>query len=311
MLGMNFPLILAPMFLVTNEKMVLEAIKAGATGAIPAHNYRTTDELREAIRSIKSKTTGPFGINLIVNKSNTYYLEQLRVCCEEKVTFLITSLGSPELCIKQAHAKGVKVFCDVVDVEYARKVEFLGADALIAVNNQAGGHAGNLSPKELLTSLSQHCTIPVIAAGGVGNGKTMREMMDLGAVGVSVGTVFIATKECEVSEEYKQACIQYGARDIKMSTRLSGTPCTVINTPYVQKTGTEQGWLTKLLQRNKGLKKWVKALTFLRGMKSLKEAAFTNTYKTIWCAGPSIEYVKEIRSVGDLISGMRDEFEQI
>lgn len=299
------------MFLVTNEKMVLEAIKQVLQELFLPIIIVRLMKLRNAIRSLKSNTTGPFGINLIVNKSNTYYEDQLKVCCEEKVSFLITSLGSPELSIKHAHANGVKVFCDVVDVEYARKVESLGADALIAVNNLAGGHAGNLSPKELMSSLSQICRIPVIAAGGVGNGEIMRDLMDLGAVGVSAGTIFIATKECEVSEEYKQACIHYGAKDIKMSTRLSGTPCTVINTPYVQKSGIEQGWLSNLLQRNKRLKKWVKALTFLRGMKTLKEAAFTNTYKTIWCAGPSIEYVTEIRSVGDLIRGMRDEFEQI
>lgn len=311
MLGIEFPLILAPMFLVSNEKMILEAIKSGATGAFPAHNYRTSEDLRVAIRSLKSKTSGAFGVNLIVNKSNTYHRKQLQVCCEEKVAFLITSLGSPEESITMAHENGIKVFCDVVDAEFAQKVERLGADAVIAVNNRAGGHAGNLSPVEIMTAIKQTCNIPVIAAGGVGDGKTMKEMMQLGAVGVSVGTVFIATNECDVSDDYKQACIKYGAQDIKMSTRLSGTPCTVINTPYVQKTGTGQGWLTKLLQRNKRLKKWIKALTFLKGMSALKEAAFTNTYKTIWCAGPSIDYVKEIRNVSDVIGDMRKEFDQI
>jgi nitronate monooxygenase len=133
MLGIDFPVIMAPMFLVSNEKMIVEALNAGITGAIPALNYRTSDELRKAIKWIKSQSSKPFGINLIVNKSNFKYKEQLRICCEEKVDFIITSLGSPEETIKKAHELGIKVFCDVTDLNFALKVEQLGADAVIAV----------------------------------------------------------------------------------------------------------------------------------------------------------------------------------
>jgi nitronate monooxygenase len=110
MLDIEFPVIMAPMFLVSNEAMIIEGIKAGITGAIPALNYRTTDELRAAIRRIKAAVKGPFGINLIVNQSNFLYKEQLKVCCEEKIDYFITSLGSPEETIKMAHQHGVKVF---------------------------------------------------------------------------------------------------------------------------------------------------------------------------------------------------------
>jgi len=184
LLGIDFPIILAPMFLVSNEKMVIEAIKAGITGAIPALNYRNTDELRTAIQFIKKEVKGPFGINLIVNKSNFLYKEQLAVCCEEKVDFIITSLGSPEETINMAHKYGVKVFCDVTDLKYALKVEALGADALIAVNKEAGGHAGNISYKELIPLLKSACKIPVISAGGVGTGQGIKEIKQLGADGL-------------------------------------------------------------------------------------------------------------------------------
>ena len=163
MLGIQFPMIVAPMFLVSNKEMIIAAVKSGATGAIPALNYRTTDELRKAIKEIKSAVKGPFGINLIVNKSNFLYKEQLEICCEEQVDFILTSLGSPEETIKMSHAAGVKVFCDVTDVKYAKKVEALGADALIAVNKEAGGHAGNISYKELIPILKKECSIPVIS----------------------------------------------------------------------------------------------------------------------------------------------------
>jgi nitronate monooxygenase len=308
MLGIQFPIIMAPMFLVSNEKMVIEAVKAGITGAIPALNYRTTDELRTAIRFMKNEVDGPFGINLIVNKSNFLYKEQLQVCCEEKISFIITSLGSPEETIIEAHKAGVKVFCDVTNAKYAKKVEDLGADAVIAVNKEAGGHAGNLSYKELIPQLLHTVSIPVISAGGVGTGKGVKDMLDLGAAGISMGSIFIASTEAPVSQEYKQACVEYGSKDIVMTTKLSGTPCSVIKTPYVEKIGTEQNWLEKILNKNKRLKKWFKAFTFYRGMKNLQNAAFGATYKTVWCAGPSIEYVNEIRPVKTIVSTLIEEY---
>lgn len=309
LLNIEFPVIMAPMFLVSNEKMIIEGINAGITGAIPALNYRTIEELRKAIRSIKTQTSGPFGINLIVNQSNFLYKEQLQVCCEEKVDFFITSLGSPEETIKKAHKHGIKVFCDVTDAKFAKKVEGLGADAVIAVCKEAGGHAGNISFKELIPELKKVCSIPVLSAGGIGTGKGIKQMLDLGADGVSMGSIFIATNEAPVSQEYKDACVQYTAKDIVMTTKLSGTPCTVINTPYVQKTGTQQNWLERILNKNKKLKKWMKALTFMKGMKSLQNAAFSSTYKTVWCAGPSIEHVTEIRSVKEVVEDLRRDFE--
>jgi len=308
LLGIQFPIIMAPMFLVSNEKMVIEALKAGITGAIPALNYRSTDEIRTAIQSIKKEVDGPFGINLIVNKSNFLYKEQLQVCCEEKISFIITSLGSPEETIIEAHKAGVKVFCDVTDAKYAKKVEEFGADAVIAVNKEAGGHAGNLSYKELIPKLLQTVSIPVISAGGVGTGKGIKDMLDLGAAGISMGSIFIASIEAPVSQEYKQACVDYGSKDIVMTTKLSGTPCSVIKTPYVEKIGTEQNWLEKILNKNKRLKKWFKAFTFYKGMKNLQNAAFGATYKTVWCAGPSIEFVNEIRPVKTIVSTLIEEY---
>ena len=229
---------------------------------------------------------------------------------KEKISFIITSLGSPEETIIEAHKVGVKVFCDVTDVKYAKKVEQLGADAVIAVNKEAGGHAGGFSYKELIPDLVKSVKIPVISAGGVGTGQGIKEMLKTGASGLSMGSLFIATTESNVSQEYKQACVDFGAKDIVMTTKLSGTPCSVIKTPYVDKIGTSQSWLEKILSKSKRLKKWFKAFTFYRGMKNLENAAFSATYKTVWVAGPSIEYVKEIRSVKTIIEQLISEYEQ-
>ena len=311
MLGIDYPMIMAPMFLVSNTKMVIEALEAGITAAFPALNYRTIEDFGKAVDEIKSVTEKPFGINLIVNKSNLKYKQQLEVCLEKKVDFIITSLGSPEETIKRCKEVGIKVFCDVVDLKYAKKVEKLGADAIIAVTSQAGGHSGNKKPEELIPLLVKECNIPVIGAGGVSRGVDLKNMLDLGAAGVSMGTIFIVSEECGVSKEYKQAIIDYSGKDVVLTENLSGTPLTVINTPYVQKVGTKAGWLTKLLLKNKRLKKWVKLFVAARGMKSIEKAAFSATYKTFWVAGPGIEHIHSIRPVKQIIEDIVTEYWEI
>lgn len=307
MLNIEYPIIMAPMFLVSNSKMIRAAIRSGITGAIPALNYRTDKEFRAALKEIRDEADGPFGINLIVNKSNIRLKEQLQSCLDYEVDFIITSLGSPEQIIKACKNTQTKVFCDVVDEKYARKVEELGADAVIAVNKEAGGHAGPMPGNELIPLLKSSCKIPVISAGGIGSRKDMDPYISLGADGFSIGSIFIASEEADVSQEYKQAIVDYGAKDIVMTTRLSGTPCTIINTPYVQQTGTRQSNLERILNKNKRLKKWAKMLTFYKGMKALEKAAFSATYKTMWCAGPSIESVKSIRPVAEIVKDLVEE----
>lgn len=294
------------MFLVSNAKMVIEGMKSGVAGCIPALNYRTLAELRTSIQELKAAKVdgGSFGYNLIVNKSNPKYKEQLQVICEEGVDFIITSLGSPEETIKEAHKVGIKVFCDVTDLNFAKKVESLGGDALIAVNNQAGGHRGNLDPEELIKLLNENTSLPIISAGGVSSRADINEMMHHGAIGVSIGSPFIASDEAGVSIEYKQACVDYGAKDIVMTQRISGTPCTVINTPYVQKIGTKETWIENLLNRNKSLKKWVKMGRFYIGMKATEKAATQATYKTVWVAGPSIENTKAILPLRAIVENL-------
>ncbi|KAB1067615.1 nitronate monooxygenase [Tamlana haliotis] len=303
LLDIKHSIIQAPMFLVSNVAMVKAAMESGIAGCIPALNYRTLDELKDAIHKLKTAKPkhGAFGFNLIVNKSNVKLKGQLDVICEAGCDFIITSLGSPEETIKAAHQAGIKVFCDVVDLKYAQKVEALGADGIIAVNNQAGGHRGDKSPKALIEELRAHCKLPIISAGGVGCKADIDNILNYGASGVSVGSLFIASEESGVTSEYKQACVEYGADDIVMTQRISGTPCTVINTPYVQKIGTKQTWLESVLNKNKALKKWVKMIRFSIGMNATKNAATKATYKTVWVAGPSIEFTNKILPVKAII----------
>ena len=303
LLGITHPIIMAPMFLVSNVAMLKAGMENGIAACVPALNYRTIEELKAAITELKAAKVpgGAFGINLIVNKSNMKYPAQLEAACELGVDFIITSLGSPRMVIEKAKPKGIKVFCDVTDLSYSKKVEAMGCDALVAVNNQAGGHRGNIAPEALIKELNENCAIPVISAGGVANKSDLDRAMSYGAIGASIGSPFIASEEAPVSQEYKQACVDFGAKDIVMTQKISGTPCTVINTPYVQKIGTKQTWLEGLLNKNKKLKKWVKAIRFAKGMRDTTKAAQGATYKTVWVAGPSIEQTTAIEPVATII----------
>ncbi len=304
LMGIDYPIIMAPMFLVSTAEMVIAALENGITAAIPALNYRTDEAFREDITKIKNATDKPFGINLIVNKSNIKYKNQLKTCVDLKVDFIITSLGNPKEVIAKCKPAGIKVFCDVVDLKFALKVAGLGADAVIAVNSQAGGHSGSTAAEVLVPMLVEKLDIPVISAGGIATSEQLKNALKNGAEAVSVGTIFIASPEAGVSDEYKNALVEYGAKDIIMTSNISGTPITVINTPYMQKTGNKQSILSKILGKNKRLKKYIKMFIMVQGMKAIEKAANKPTYKTVWVAGFSIEHIHSIKPVKDIIKGL-------
>ena len=304
LLNIKYPIILAPMFLVTNIEMVKAALDNGISAAIPAMNFRNPKDITKAIQEIKQHSDKPFGINIIANRSNTKLNAQIEACLAEPPAFLITSLGNPKTIIEKAHAKGIMVFCDVTDLKYAQKVEQSGADGLIAVNSEAGGHAGCTSRNELIKTLTKNCKIPVINAGGVASSSDVRDVLKLGAAGASIGTLFIAAHECKVSDEYKNALINYGKDDIVLTRKLSGAPTTVINTDYVKSIGTKPNFLEYLINKNTGIKKFAKAILMRKGQNKLTNAAFTATYKTVWCASPAIENITELKSVKEIVEDL-------
>jgi nitronate monooxygenase len=207
MMNIDYPIIAAPMFLVSNVEMVTAVSNAGGIGTFPALNYRPIEKYIEALKEMKSKTQKPIGVNIIVNKSNTRANDDIKHALDAGVDLFITSLGSPKDVIREAHKNGAKVICDVVNLEHAKKVQDLGADGVIAVGAGAGGHAGPISPIVLVSWLQKKLSIPVIAAGGIADGATMASMITLGASAVSVGTRFIACSEAKIDQAYKDAVV--------------------------------------------------------------------------------------------------------
>lgn len=314
-LSIEFPMILAPMFLVSNEAMVISGMQSGIAATFPSLNYRIEGQLASVLdrlndEKLKLTVKGTYGINLIVQKTNPLYEKHLKICVEKKVPFYITSLGSPKQVIEQAHSYGAKVFCDVTTIEHAKKCADLGCDGFIAVGQGAGGHAGP-NPLQVLVPALQEAfpTIPVVAAGGVANGAGILSMLALGAAGVSVGTRFIASKEAAVSDEYKKAIVDSHMNDIVMTDKISGTPSTVINTAFAKKIGYKQNWFEKLLSNNSSTKKYFKMWVQFSGMKKLEESIKPGNYKTLWIAGQSVELINDILPCAEIIARMKKETE--
>ncbi|MBS1647766.1 MAG: nitronate monooxygenase [Bacteroidetes bacterium] len=314
LLHIQWPIIMAPMFLVTNEAMLQAAMQAGIMGVLPSLNYRKEGELESLLKKLteyKTKTTGNFGVNLIVQQSNPLYHKHLKTCIEQRVPFFITSLGSPKEVIQEAHSYGAQVFCDVTNMAHAKKCYELNCDGFIAVGQGAGGHAGPNPLQVLIPSLKTHFPDkPIIAAGGIVSGAGLLSVQALGASGVSIGTRFIASTECEVNKDYKNAIVQFGMDNIVMTEKLSGTPCTIIDTPAAKKMGYTQNWIERLLSKNAKTKKYFKMLVQVRGMKKLEQSLLPNNYLTLWCAGKSVELIHEIKPITTIVSDIEKEYKE-
>lgn len=303
-LGVKFPIIGAPMFLVSNEELVSEISNAGALGSFPALNYRPIENYRAALKRMKEMTQKPIGVNIIVNKSNTRQYDDLKYALEAGVDLFITSLGNPKEVIKEAHKQGAKVYCDVTNLEHSLKVQDLGADGVIAVSTGAGGHAGPISPMVLIPWLKSALEIPVVAAGGITNGRNLLAALALGADAVHVGTRFIASKEAQVTQGYKDAILKSTPEDIMLTTRISGTPANVIQTEYIKKVGTDLPLALKILKSQKWAKNYIVPLIHYLGSKSLEQAAETPTWKTVWSAGQGVGLIDDILSAKEIVQQM-------
>jgi nitronate monooxygenase len=308
MFGIDYPIIGAPMFLVSNVDMVTAISNAGAIGSFPALNFRPIEKYREALEQIRQKTKMPFGVNIIVNKSNQRQDQDLKFALESGAKLIVTSLGSPKKVIEEAHRNAAKVFCDVTNLEHALKVQDQGADGVIAVSSGAGGHAGPISPLVLVPWLKEKLSIPIVAAGGVANGASMAAALALGASAVHVGTRFIASQEAGVEQAYKDAVVNSSPEDIVMTTRISGTPAAVINTDYVKKMNLELPLAVKILKEHPLTKKYMVPIIHYLGMKSLEQAASTPTFKTLWSAGQSVGLIHDIKSCREIVDDMVKEY---
>ncbi|MEE4113751.1 MAG: nitronate monooxygenase, partial [Desulfobacteraceae bacterium] len=269
--GLRYPIVGAPMFLVSYEDLAIAVSQAGGMGAIPLPNYRGIQPLKQALAAIGRGTDKPVGVNIHLS-GRFEWKDQLAACLDAGVEFFITSLGDPRKIIDDVHANGGKVFPDVVSLAQGLKSRDDGADGLVAVGAGAGGHAGTIPVPVLVPYLLEKTGLPVIAAGGISTGAQMASALALGACGVIVGTRLIATLEARALPAYKAAVIAAAPEDIVFSDRITGNRANWIRQSIAQVDQSPE----------LGSRRW----------------------RDIWSAGQSVAQVEDIRPAGDIIQEM-------
>ena len=206
-LGTEYPLIQGAMRLITLGEMAAAVSRSGAFGVIGASGLEG-DRLRAEIRKARTLTDKPFGINIPVYRPNAS--EALEIAIEEGVKTVITSAGDPGKLIRRVKEAELRILQVVAVVDMARKAEAAGVDAVISLGFEGGGHVGRdeVATMVLVPQVVDAVKIPVIAAGGIGDGRGLVAAMALGAEGIQMGTRFLATKECPIEETYKQAILE-------------------------------------------------------------------------------------------------------
>lgn len=305
LLKMDYPIIAAPMFLVSNEKMVTAASEAGGLGTFPALNFRPIENYRKAIQDIKKTTSKPFGINIIVQKANKHQHEHIDIAIEEEVPLIITSLGSPKSILEKVKGTKTKVFCDVVGLEHAKKVADLGADGLIAVGSGAGGHGGDISLFALIPHLKKHLTLPIIAAGAISDGKGLLAALALGADAVYMGTRMIATHEAPASNDYKNAIVKAQAEQIVNTDRVDGFPGNFILTDSL-KPLLKSNFVDNVLSQNVKIKRWISLLRASKVIFGNPEQKVS--YKSVFSAGHGVSAIDSLKSTEDVIYDTMNEY---
>ena len=307
-LGIEVPLICGAMYPCSNPELVAAVSEAGGIGIIQplsltyVHGY----DLRDGLRYIRSLTRKPVGINFIIERSSKKYLKRVHqwvdIALEEEIPFFVTALGNPRWVVDKARPAGVTVYHDVTSRRWAEKALEGGVDGFICVNNRAGGHAGTLSPQQLLDELAP-LHKPLICAGGIGGPLEFARAIAMGYSGAQLGTRFIATRECNAHPDYKNAILHASEQDIVLSEKISGVPVAVIRTPYIEHIGTTAGPIAKWMLQGRTTKHWMRALYSLQSIWKLKHASIQGAgYKDYFQAGKSVSGIREIQSAAAIVS---------
>lgn len=221
LLNIEAPVIQGGMAWVAEHCLAAAVSEAGGLGIIGAASA-PADWVREQIRLVKEKTDKPFGVNIML--MSPYAEDVARVVAEEKVPVVTTGAGSPEKYMKMWKEAGIKVIPVVASVALAKRMERCGADALVAEGTEAGGHIGENTTMVLVPQIADAVSIPVIAAGGIADGRGMAAAFMLGAKGVQIGTRFVASQEAQVHENYKNYIVKAKDIDSRVTGRSTGHP---------------------------------------------------------------------------------------
>jgi nitronate monooxygenase len=303
---LRLPVIGAPMFIVSTPDLVIAQCKAGIVGSFPALNarpkelldewlHRITEELAAWDKAHPEAPSAPFAVNQISHKSNDRLEHDVELCVKHKVPIVITSLGAHEHIYKAVHSYGGIALHDVINIVHARKAVEKGADGLIAVCAGAGGHAGTLSPFALVQEIRQWFDGPLALAGAIANGRSVLAARAMGADFAYVGSAFIATKEANATEAYKQAIVSASAGDIVYTNLFTG-----VHGNYLKQSIVQAGLDPDNLPQSDPSK-----MNFGSGGSSAAKA-----WKDIWGCGQGIGVLKDVPTAGELVARWKREYDE-
>lgn len=297
LLGIKYPVFQGGMAQIARHELASAVSNAGGLGII-ASGGMSTEQIREEIVNCKKHTDKPFAVNLMLMMHNID--EIIDVVIEEGVGIVTTGAGTPRKYMPKLKEAGIKVIPVIPSVKAAKKMEELGCDAVVVEGMEAGGHVGESTTMALLPQVTSAVNIPVIAAGGIADGRGVAAAYCLGASGVQMGTVFLATEECPVSENYKNAIIEA----VDTSTTLTGTK---FGAPV-------RGIKNELTRRYHELEEKSSTLMELEELTlgSLRKAAYEGDVENgSIMSGQIAGLVNEIRPVKDVIEGIFEEAQKV
>lgn len=224
LLDIKYPIVQGGMARIADASLASAVSEAGGLGIITG--AAPTEWVRNEIRKAKEMTDKPFGVNIMLMSPNAE--EVINLVCEEKVSVVTTGAGSPGKYIDKFKENGIKVIPVVASVALAKRMEKLGADAVVAEGCESGGHIGNLTTMALVPQVVDAVSIPVVAAGGIGDGRGFMASLMLGAEGAQIGTRFLVAKECTVHQNYKNKVLKSNDIDTEVTGRCTGHPVRVL-----------------------------------------------------------------------------------
>jgi nitronate monooxygenase len=298
---LTLPIINAPMFLVSSPDMVIESCRNGIIGTFPLLNARTSEilenwmiriseELKEDQQADPTVKIAPWGVNLIVHRTNKRFVEDLELIKKYEPPVVITSLGNPSDVAKIVHSYGGLVFSDVISLDHARKAAKTGIDGLILVCSGAGGHGGTLNPFAFLKAVKEFWDGITILAGAISTGEEILAAKILGADLVYMGTRFIATEESSASEEYRKMLIESTLEDLIYTDAISG-----IKGNYLLPSLKRAGYDVENM-----LKKDTVDLSFSESK--------AKAWKDIWSAGQGVGNIKRVSTVKEVVDELKTEY---
>ncbi|HDD52976.1 MAG TPA: enoyl-[acyl-carrier-protein] reductase FabK [Thermosulfidibacter takaii] len=302
LLGVEYPIIQGGMAWVSDAYLAVAVSEAGALGVIAAGHIQDPEDLRREIRTVKELTSRPFGVNIML--MNPLASQLVELVLEEGVPVVTTGAGNPGKFISCLREAGVKVVPVVASVALAKRVEREGAHAVVVEGTEAGGHIGELTTMALVPQVVDAVSIPVVAAGGIADGRGFLAALALGAHGVQMGTRFAASTECRVHENWKRAYLRARDRDTVVTGRSTGHPVRVIRNRLARE-------FLKLEQGGASMEEFD-----MLGVGALRRAALEGDVEMgSVMAGQIVGLIKEIKPVkeiiGEIMAQARRELERL